>query len=230
METPSLASLLQCGAAQAERSRRVERWAAHALPNHLTHHSAPFDTIPTLPYDSRMSPEKTPGLGRILVSETQISEAITRLSSEIARDYDLSNLVLVGVMDGAVPFLADLMRSFEESVTVTTARIRSYYGTTGGQLIIDSLPLRDRIDGRDVLIVEDILDSGATCELFSRKLMDLGASSVKICALLDKTSQRTHNVKAAYRGFEIPNVFVVGYGLDYDGSHRNLRNVHELNK
>ena len=90
-----------------------------------------------------MPPEKTPGLGRILVSESQISEAIARLSSEIARDYDLSNLVLVGVMDGSVPFLADLMRSFEQSVIVTTARIRSYYGTTGGQLIIDSIARQD---------------------------------------------------------------------------------------
>ena len=169
-------------------------------------------------------------LGKVLISETQIAEAITRLSAEITRDYDLSNLVLVGVMDGAVSVLADLMRSFEQSVTVTTARIRSYYGTTGGQLIIDSLPLRDWIDGRDVLIVEDILDSGATCDLFSRKLMDLGALSVKICTLLDKPSQRTHDVGATYVGYEIPNVFVVGGGLDYNGSYRNLRDVYVLNK
>ena len=169
-------------------------------------------------------------LGKVLISETQIAEAITRLSAEITRDYDLSNLVLVGVMDGAISILADLMRSFEQSVTVTTARIRSYYGTTGGQLIVDSLPLRDRIEGRDVLIVEDILDSGATCELFSRKLMDLGALSVKICSLLDKPSRRIKNVKAAYCGFQVPDAFVVGYGLDYNGSYRNLRDVYVLNK
>ena len=177
-----------------------------------------------------MPPDKTPGLGRILISETQITEAIARLSSEISRDYDLSTLVLVGVMDGAVPFLADLMRSFEQSVIVTTARIRSYYGTTGGQLIIDSLPLRDRIEGRHVLIVEDILDSGATCELFSRKLTEMGALSVKICALLDKPSRRIHNVKADYFGFEVPDTFVVGYGLDHDGKYRNLRNVYVLDR
>jgi hypoxanthine phosphoribosyltransferase len=168
-------------------------------------------------------------LGKVLISEAQISEAITRLSAEITRDYDLSNLVLVGVMDGAVSVLADLMRSFDQSVTVTTTRIRSYYGTTGGQLIVESLPLRDRIEGRDVLIVEDILDSGATCDLFSQKLKELGALSVRICALLDKPSQRTHDVRATYVGFEIPNVFVVGYGLDHDGSYRNLRDVYELN-
>ena len=167
-------------------------------------------------------------LGKVLISEAQISEAITRLSAEITRDYDLSNLVLVGVMDGAVSVLADLMRSFDQSVTVTTTRIRSYYGTTGGQLIVESLPLRDRIEGRDVLIVEDILDSGATCDLFSQKLKELGALSVRICALLDKPSQRTHDVRATYVGFEIPNVFVVGYGLDHDGSYRNLRDVYEL--
>lgn len=167
-------------------------------------------------------------LGKVLISEAQISEAISRLSDEIARDYDLSNLVLVGVMDGAVSVLADLMRSFDQSVTVTTTRIRSYYGTTGGQLIVESLPLRDRIEGRDVLIVEDILDSGATCDLFSQKLKELGALSVRICALLDKPSQRTHDVRATYVGFEIPNVFVVGYGLDHDGSYRNLRDIYEL--
>lgn len=172
---------------------------------------------------------KNSELGRIVVSESQITEAITRLSSEIARDYDLSTLVLVGVMDGAVSVLADLMRSFEQSVTVTTARIRSYYGTTGGQLIIDSLPMRDRIEGRHVLIVEDILDSGATCELFSLRLMEMGALSVKICAMLDKPSRRIHDINADYFGFEIPDTFVVGYGLDHDGKYRNLRNIHSLN-
>lgn len=189
-----------------------------------------IDTPANPPYDSPMPPHKTPGLGRIVVSETQIAEAIARLSCEIARDYDLSNLVLIGVMDGAVSVLADLMRTFEQSVTVTTARIRSYYGTSGGQLIVDSLPLRDRIEGRHVLIVEDILDSGATCELFTRRLMEMGALSVRICAMLDKPSRRIHNVKADYFGFEIPDTFVVGYGLDYDGEYRNLRNVHALDK
>ena len=174
--------------------------------------------------------DKRPGLGPILVSETQITEAIARLSSEIARDYDLSNLALVGVMDGAVTFLADLMRSFEHPLTVTTARIRSYDGTKGGTLTVESLPLRDRIEGRHVLIVEDILDTGATCALFSRRLKEKGALSVKICAMLDKPSRRIHNVKADYVGFEVPDTFVVGYGLDYDGRYRNLRNVHVLNK
>lgn len=168
-------------------------------------------------------------LGRIIVSEAQITEAITRLSSEISRDYDLSTLVLVGIMDGAVSILADLMRSLEHPVTVTTARIRSYYGTTGGQLIIDSLPLRNHIQDRHVLIVEDILDSGATCELFSRKLKEMGALSVKICALLDKPSRRLHDINADYFGFEIPDTFVVGYGLDHDGKYRNLRNIRSLN-
>jgi len=195
-----------------------------------TRHHHTIDTLPSLPYDSLMPSDKTPKLGRILVSDAQITEAIARLSSKIAQDYDLSTLVLVGVMDGAVSILADLMRSFEQSVTVTTARIRSYYGATGGQLIIDSLPLRDRIEGRHVLIVEDILDSGATCELFTRRLMEMGALSVKICAMLNKPSRRIHNVKADYFGFEIPDTFVVGYGLDYDGKYRNLRNVHVLNK
>lgn len=187
-----------------------------------------IDTITTYSYDSPMPPEKTPELGPILISETQITEAIARLSSEISRDYDLSHLVLVGVMDGAVTFLADLMRSLEQPVIVTTARVHSYDGTEGGTLTVESLPLRDRIEGRHVLIVEDILDSGATCTLLRRELITLGATSVEVCALLDKPSRRTRPLTAAYIGFQIPDTFVVGSGLDYNGAYRNLRNVHTL--
>jgi hypoxanthine phosphoribosyltransferase len=167
-------------------------------------------------------------LGDVLISESEIADAVERVAARIGEDYDLSELVLVGAMDGAVCFLADLMRAFGAPVDVTTARMRRYDGTEAGEIEVTWLPLRDRIQGRDVLIVEGIVDTGATCALLAQRLSDLGAESVQVCALLDKPSRRTHEVRAAYRGFDVPDVFVVGYGMDYDGAYRNLRNVHVL--
>ena len=167
-------------------------------------------------------------LGDVLVSEREIAQAVEKIASRLTEDYDLSNLVLVGVMDGAVSFLADLMRAIEDPVHVTTVRMRSYDGAMSGELTVEWLPTRDRVEGRDVLIVEDILDTGATCKLLTGRLSDLGAVSVRVCALLDKPSRRIHDIEAAYRGFEVPNVFVVGYGLDYHGFYRNLRDIYEL--
>ena len=169
-------------------------------------------------------------LGDILISESEIAGAVERLAARIGKDYDLSGLVLVGAMDGAVCFLADLMRAFGTPVDVTTARMRRYDGSEAGEVKVTWLPLRDRIQGREVLIVEGVVDTGATCALLGQRLLDLGAASVDVCALLDKPSRRTHEVRAAYRGFDVPDVFVVGYGMDYNGAYRNLRDVHVLEK
>ena len=168
-------------------------------------------------------------LGKVLVSERDIAQAIERVVEEITRDYGDSDLVLVGVMDGAVCFLADLMRAFPRSVEVMTARATSYEGTESrGQLAVNYLPARERIQGRHVLIVEDIVDTGATVSVLVQKIEALGAASVSVCALLNKPSRREHDVEVAYVCFNIPNVFVVGYGLDYNGHFRNLRDVREL--
>ena len=167
-------------------------------------------------------------LGPALFSESQIARTVEEIAAKIGEQYDLSELVLVGAMDGAVCFLADLMRAFGVPMRVTTARMRSYKGAGAGDMEVLWLPLRKGIEGRDVLIVEDIVDTGSTCALLSQRLADLGARSVRICALLDKTSRRTHEVQVDYFGFKVPDVFVVGYGLDYDGAFRNLRAVHAL--
>ena len=167
-------------------------------------------------------------LGDVLVSESEIAQAVAELAVEIGEDYDLSELVLVGAMDGAVCFLADLIRAFPEDVHVATARMRSYHGAEAGDVITGWLPMRERIEGRHALIVEGIVDTGATCATLAEGLSGLGAASVNVCALLDKPSRRTHDIEAAYIGFDVPNVFVVGYGLDYDGAYRNLRDVYEM--
>ena len=169
-------------------------------------------------------------LGDVLISESEIAGAVTDLAGRIGRDYDLSDMVLVGAMDGAVCFLADLMRALSGPVDVTTARMRRYEGSEGGEVRVTWLPLRDRIQGRDVLIVEGIVDTGETCALLGQRLLDLGAHSVRVCALLDKPSRRTNEVRTAYRGFDVPNVFVVGYGMDYHGAYRSLRDVHVLER
>lgn len=169
-------------------------------------------------------------LGEILISESEITHAIARIVEEIIEAYGDADLLLVGVMDGAVCFLADLMRAFPRSVEVVTARATSYEGTESrGELTFNYLPTRELIRGRRVLIVEDIVDTGATVTALVRKIEALGAVSVNVCALLNKPSRRTHDVEVAYVGFAIPNVFVVGYGLDYNGQFRNLRDVRELN-
>lgn len=168
-------------------------------------------------------------LGETLLPENEIARAIARIVKEIVEDYGNSDLLLVGVMDGAVCFLADLMRAFPRSVEMTTIRATSYEGTESlGELTVNNLPTPEQIRGRHVLIVEDIVDTGATVSVLAQKIEALGATSVNVCALLNKPSRRTHDVEIAYVGFDIPNVFVVGYGLDYNGEFRNLREVREL--
>ena len=168
-------------------------------------------------------------LGEILVSERDIARATAQLVEKLVADYGDADLLLVGVMDGAVCFLADLMRAFPRSVEVVTARATSYEGTESrGELIINWLPTRERIQGRHILLVEDIVDTGATVSALVEKIEALDPASVNVCALLNKPSRRIHDVKIAYIGLDIPNVFVVGYGLDYNGHFRNLRDVREL--
>ncbi len=167
-------------------------------------------------------------LGDILISEREIAHAVEEIAAKVCKDYDPSKLVLVGAMDGAVCFLADLMRWLATPVAVTTVRMRRYEGTEGGELTVSWLPLRERIEGRDVLIVEGVVDTGATCALLVQKLRELGSASVNICALLNKPARREHDVEPTYCGFDVPDVFVVGYGLDYMGEYRNLRDVHVL--
>ena len=168
-------------------------------------------------------------LGKTLVSESEITRAIERLVREIVADYGDADILFVGVMDGAVCFLADLARAFPRSVELVTIRATSYEGTESrGELTFGYLPARERIEGRRVLIVEDIVDTGVTIAALIQKLEDLGAASVEVCALLNKPSRRTREVEVAYVGFDIPNVFVVGYGLDYNGHFRNLRDIREM--
>ena len=164
----------------------------------------------------------------LIFSKSDIADAVERIAASIGEDYDdLSRLVLVGVMDGAISFLADLMRvlraqALGEQVQVATARMESYQGTGLAEPKCIWLPSQDRINARDVLIGEDIVATGATCAYLKPRLLELGAKSVKICSLLDNSNGRKFDVDVDYVGFTVPHVFWVGYGLDFKGMGRNL--------
>ncbi len=167
-------------------------------------------------------------------TESDIAKAVRKIASKIVDDYDdLSQLVLVGVVDGAVFLLVDLMRELRaqgsgERVQLVTARLESYQGTGPEGVQCISLPSPSRIKARDVLIVDDIVNTGATCACLKSRLVGMGANSVKICAMLYNSSRKRCAVEVDYYGFKVPHPYWVGYGLDYKGTDRILPYIRML--
>lgn len=160
---------------------------------------------------------------KVLLTEEQLKEIIARLGREITEDYKDKNLLVVSVLKGSVMVMADLLREIKLPVRIDFMSVSSYgSGTTtsGSVKIIKDLDIN--LAGYDLLIVEDILDSGVTLSNLKEILLTRGPASVKICTLLDKPERRKADVKADYVGAQIPDAFVVGYGLDYDEKYRNL--------
>ncbi|MBO5333775.1 MAG: hypoxanthine phosphoribosyltransferase [Clostridia bacterium] len=161
---------------------------------------------------------------RVLVSEEELSEIVKKLGAQITEDYKDKNLVLVSVLKGSVVFMADLMREIKIPCTIDFMSVSSYGSgtkTSGVVKIIKDLDT-DVVNGADLLIVEDILDSGVTLEYLIKVLSARNPKSIKICTLLDKPERRKADVKADYAGTQIPDAFVVGYGLDFNEKYRNL--------
>jgi len=159
-----------------------------------------------------------------LLSAADIQKRIKELAAEIDRDYGSDRIMAVGILNGAVLFMADLIRELTVPVEYDFVGFKSYVGSESNGDIEVTKRIKGDIAGKRILIVEDIIDTGRTlCEsnLIS-KLIDKGAVDVKVCCLLDKPSRRTHTVNIHYTGFTIDDQFVVGYGLDYDGLYRNL--------
>jgi hypoxanthine phosphoribosyltransferase len=170
-----------------------------------------------------------PRPGPALVAAKEIAGRVAELGRAITRDYAGTNLVLVGVLQGAMPFVADLMRALPIDLTVDFLRASSYgAGTESSGTVRLVADLSVDIAARHVLIVDDIVDTGHTLAALKRELQARGPLSVRTCVLLDKTGRRETDVTVDYVGFTIPNVFVVGYGLDYDGLYRNLPYVATL--
>ncbi len=160
----------------------------------------------------------------ILLSEGLIHSKIKELGKKIASDYrEKNNILLVGVLKGAVIFMADLIRHIDLPLSLDFMAVSSYGSSTESSGVVRILKdLDDTVEGKNILIVEDIIDSGLTLSYLCGILKSRKPASLKICALLDKPSRRKADLKVDYLGFEIPDSFVVGYGLDYNGKYRNL--------
>lgn len=160
----------------------------------------------------------------ILLSEEQIRQRIAQLGEILSKEYEGKNPLVVGVLKGVVVFYADMIRQLKVPCQMDFMWISSYAGTNSTGEMVVKRDVSAEVKGRDVLILEDIFDTGRSLDFTYRHLLSKGAASVKICTLLDKPERRLPGIdlKADYVGFTIPNAFVVGYGLDYNEHYRNL--------
>ena len=163
------------------------------------------------------------GVGEILVQRDELANRVRELAEEISRDYEGRELLLVGVLKGAGFFLSDLMRHLETRCEVDFMAVSSYGSSTDSSGVVRILKDLDvSIEGREVLIVEDIVDSGLTLSYLMRTLQARDPASLEVCALLTKPERRKVDLPIRYVGFEIPNRFAIGYGLDHAERFRNL--------
>ena len=158
----------------------------------------------------------------VLISREDLAARVRALGEQITRDHAGRTLVVVGVLKGSFIFLADLVRAIDLPISVDFIGISSYQGTTSSGVVQITSDLSRSIEGKDVLLVEDIVDTGLTMQYLLENLETRRPASVKVCALLEKPSRARVKVPIDYRGFVIGDEFVVGYGLDWDGKLRNL--------
>ena len=168
----------------------------------------------TLPFDHDME--------QVLFSPEQIQERITALGAQIGQDYEGKEPHLLTILKGSIPFIADLMRAIPIPMTMDVLGVSSYAGTQSSGEVRLTKDLDDAIEGRHVIVVEDIIDTGLTLSYVLRNLRQRMPASVKVVTFLDKPSGRGTNIDADYVGFTIPDGFVVGYGLDWNQRYRNL--------
>jgi len=161
----------------------------------------------------------------ILIRENAISKKVKEIGKKINKDYKDKNPILVGVLKGAFIFMADLLREIEIPVEVDFLSIRSYNGKESSGVVRITHDLSLNIENRDVILVEDIVDTGRTINYIIENLKTRRPKSLVVCTLLNKKENRIIDVPLTYVGFDIPYVFVVGYGLDYSNKYRNLRNI-----
>lgn len=179
--------------------------------------------LPRLAVNTGFMPVITQQGLEVLYTREQIAERVAEMGAEISRDLDGEKLVMVGVLKGAAPFLSDLARAVNLDATFDFVAVSSYgkgTRTSGAVKLIKDLD--EPIEGKNVLIVEDILDTGLTLSYLRKFLLQQHPKSLRIAALLDKPSRRIEKINADYVGFSIPNLFVIGYGMDYAERYRNL--------
>ena len=170
-------------------------------------------------------------VAEVLITSEQITEKVHEIGERITRDYAGERLLLVGVLRGAVVVMGDLMRCIDLPCEIDFMDISSYGSGTSSSGVVRILKdLEEDITGKHVLIVEDIIDTGLTLSYLKRSLMTRKPASLEICALLTKPTRRRVELDVKYLGFEVPDEFVVGYGLDYAGAYRNLPDICVLKK
>lgn len=159
----------------------------------------------------------------VILSQEELFEIVTTLGKKITEDYKGKNLMLVSILKGSILFMADLMRAIDIPCTIDFMAVSSYgSGTKTSGVVKIIKDLDSSIEGKDLLIVEDILDSGRTLSYIKEILLARNPKSIKICTLFDKPERREADIYADYIGSKVPNEFIVGYGLDYDEYYRNL--------
>ena len=169
-------------------------------------------------------------LQEVLITEARLQERIAQLGQKISADYSGRCLTLVGVLKGCVIFLSDLLKHITIPTNVDFMMLSSYAGRQSTGVVRTMLDLKQNIEGRDVLIIEDIVDTGLTMDYMLKNLKTRRPRSLEICTMLDKPSCRQTKVAIKYFGFKIPNKFVVGYGLDHNEFYRNLPYIGVLKK
>jgi len=173
-----------------------------------------------------MSPELPAGVERVLFTQEQIAQRIQELAAQISDHYKDKNLKLIGVLKGSIFFLAELARRIHVPVKIDFLAISSFSNKSGAPgLVRIAKDLDDSIEGEDVLLIEDIVDTGFTLRYLMQTLSSRGPNSLAVCTFLDRTSRRIVQVPVEYRCFEIPDHFVIGFGLDYNQLYRNLNYV-----
>ena len=162
----------------------------------------------------------------ILLGRDEIQRKVAELGEKITQEYRGKNPLMVCVLKGSIVFFADLIRSIDTPVEVETMTASSYGAATVSSGVVSVVSkLDEKIRGRDVILVEDIIDSGRTIAFIKADMLQKGVNSLKVCSLLDKPSRRVADIKPDYLGFEVPDEFVVGYGLDYDQKYRNFPDI-----
>lgn len=163
---------------------------------------------------------------KILIDEKTIEQRVIELGAEISRDYAGKDILMIGILRGSIIFFADLIREIKCNVVIDFISVSSYgasHKTTGEVRMLKDVD--EAIDGKDVIIIEDIVDTGLTLQYLKKVLTSRNPDSLKVCCLLDKPDRRKVEISADYLGFTIPNEFVVGYGFDYAQKYRNLKDI-----
>ena len=166
----------------------------------------------------------------VLITHEQIQEMLDRLAAELNRDYAGRPLVVVGILTGAFIFCSDLVRRLEMPVIVDFMQVSSYVGEVSSGVLKIKKDLSYDIEGKDVLIVEDIVDTGRTLELLMEQLRKRNPASLKVCTAFDKPARRVNSFVPDYNGLTVPDEFIVGYGLDLDGEYRNFDDIRIVRK